>query len=181
MKAALVVILLAASALAQDISTAAAESACGPSDSQFAIKTKVGDHPLAQTDPGRALVYVIEEQKFRAFRDVTARVGLDGSWVGANRGNSYLFFPVDPGEHHLCTDWISEWLPGGRLVSLANFTAEPGKIYYFRARTTGGPSAIGDGKWEAADGASIDLDLVNSDEGKLMIARSVLSVSHPKK
>jgi hypothetical protein len=181
MKAALVVILLAVSALAQDVSTAAAESACGPSDAQFAIKTKVGEHPPAQPDPGRALVYVIEEQKFRAFRDVTARVGLDGAWVGANRGNSYLSLSVDPGEHHLCTDWISDWLPGGRLVSLANFTAEPGKIYYFRARTTGGPSGIGDGKWEAAEGASIDLDRVNSDEGKLLVASSVLSVSHPKK
>ena len=181
MKTALVVIFLAVSLFAQDRSVAAAQSACGPSDVQFRIKTNSNEHQLAPNETDRALVYVIEEQKFRTFNDVTARVGLDGAWMGANRGNSYLSFSVEAGEHHLCTDWISDWLPNGRLVSLSNFTAEPGEVYYFRARTTGGPSAIGDGKLQAAAGASIDLELVNSDEGKLLVASSVLSVSHPKK
>jgi hypothetical protein len=27
---------------------------------------------------------------------------LDGSWIGANYGTSYLFFSVAPGEHRLC-------------------------------------------------------------------------------
>jgi hypothetical protein len=181
MKAALVVMLFAVAAFAQDRAVAAAESACGPSDVLFRVKTNTNPHQVAPPETDRALVYVVEEQKFRAFDDVTARVGLDGAWVGANRGNSYLFFSVEAGEHHLCTDWISDWLPGGRLVSLANFTAESGRVYYFRARTTGGPSAIGDGKLQAAAGASIDLELVNSDEGKLLVASSALSVSHPKK
>jgi len=180
MKAAFVVILLAVSAFAQELSVAAAESACGPAATEFIIKTSDGLQSLRQPEPGKALVYVIEDEKIRGIRSVTTRVGLDGAWVGANRGNSYLFFSVDPGEHHLCTDWTSDFLAGGRVVSLAPLTAEPGKIYYFRARTIAAAASFVEGKlWE--NGASIDLDPVNSDEGKLLVATSALSVSHPKK
>lgn len=92
-------------------------------------------HAETEVDPGKALIYLIEEQKLRVFRDVTVRVGLDGKWVGAIRGTSYLSFAVEPGEHHLCVDFPSEFLEPGRLVSLYGFTAQAGKTYYFRART----------------------------------------------
>ena len=175
MKTVLVVFLLSASAFAQDLSVAAAEFACGPSNVQFVTKTN-HEHPLVQPDPGKALVYVVEDPKFKVVNDVTTRVGVDGAWVGANRGNSYFSFPVEPGKHHLCTDWISGFLPNGRLVSLSSFTAESGKIYYFRVRVSASPTS---GK--AGDGASIDLGLVNEDEGKLLVASSGLSLSQQKK
>jgi hypothetical protein len=67
--------------------------------------------------------------------------------------------------------------PGGRLVSLANLTAESGGVYYFRVRTTGGPSSY----FKDSDrSASIDLEPVNSDEGKLLVASSAWSSSQPK-
>ncbi|MGC2287133.1 MAG: hypothetical protein WA542_17905 [Candidatus Acidiferrum sp.] len=129
-----------------------------------------------QVAPGKVLIYLVEEQKLRVFRDVTVRVRLDGKWVGATRGTSYLSFVVEPGEHHLCVDFRSEFLEPGRLVSLYGFTAEAGKIYYFRARTMASVSSSGN-----RDIAVLDLDLVNDDEGKLLVANSPLSVSHPKK
>jgi hypothetical protein len=166
----------AVSAFAQNASISAAESACGPRGAQFIVKISPDEqHATLQPDPGKALVYVIEDQKFKTVRDVTARVGVDGTWVGANRGNSYLFFSVESGEHHLCTDWISDYLPHGRLVSLNSFTAEEGKVYYFRARTTSSPSG------NSFASAALDLDLVNNDEGKLLVASASLSVSQPKK
>ena len=122
------------------------------------------------------MVYVVEDQKFKVVNDVTTRIGVDGTWVGANRGNSYFSFSVEPGKHHLCTDWISGFLPNGRLVSLTSFTAESGAVYYLRARTSASPTS---GK--AGDGASIDLDLVNEDEGRLLVASSGLSLSQQKK
>ena len=84
--------------------------------------------------------------------------------MGANRSTSYLFFAVDPGEHHLCTDWQAapSWI--GPKVSLANFTAEAGKVYYFRAR-------IALYRYMPI----LDLEQVNSDEGQLLIANSPLS------
>jgi len=175
------VCIFTVSACAQDLSVASAQAACGPSTTEFNIKTNSEpSRSIEQPEPGKALVYVIEDQKYKAVRDVTTRVGVDGHWIGANRGNSHLFFSVEAGEHHLCTDWISDWLPGGRLVSLSMLNAKAGKVYFFRARTTGGPGALGDGRWQSADAASLDLDRVNSDEGKFLIVSSTLSVSHPK-
>ncbi len=176
MKTVLALMTFAVCAFAQDLSIPAAESACGPRNIQFAVKTNNNEHRLAQPDPGKALIYVVEDQKFRVVNDVTTRVGIDGAWVGANRGNSYLSVSVEPGKHHLCTDWTSGFLPGGRLVALTSFTAESGEIYYLRVRTSASPTS---GK--AGDGASIDLDLVNEDEGRLLVASSGLSLSQQKK
>jgi hypothetical protein len=87
------------------------------------------------------------------------RVGLDGKWVGATRGTSYLSFAVEPGEHHLCVDLHSEFLEPRRLVSLYGFTAQARKTYYFRARTMASVSSGG-----KRDIAVLDLDLVNDDQ-----------------
>jgi hypothetical protein len=157
-------------AAAQDQSAvAAAEAACGQTNVEFRVTNDTG-HPVPQPDAGKALVYVIEEQNLQAWRAQTTRVGMDGTWLGANRGNTYLFFPVDPGEHHFCVDWSSAGFERG-LVSLTNLIAEPGKIYYLRARATGGRYTY----------PSLDLELVNSDEGKLLLALSTPSQSEIKK
>lgn len=178
MKTVPVIFLFAISAFAQDLSVVAAESACGPSNIPFGVTTKAnnGQQPLQRPDPGKALVYVVEDQKFKVMNDVTTRVGVDGTWVGANRGNSYFSFSLQPGKHHLCTDWLSSFVPNGRLVSLTSFNAESGAVYYLRDRISASPSSRG-----AGAGASIDLDLVNEDEGKLLVTSSVLSISRQKK
>jgi len=179
MKPALVMILLGSCALAQDPALVPhAQPACGPMNVQFQVKTDASQHPDPQVDGGKALVYVVEDQKFKAVREATVRVGVDGTWVGATRGSSYLFFMLEPGEHHLCVDWTAAFV--GRLVSLFGLTAEAGKVYYFRARTTGGPPSVV-AENGAEDTASLDLDLMNADEGKLLVASSPFSVSNPKK
>jgi len=126
-------------------------------------------------ETGKALVYVIEDQRFKAVNDVTVRVGLDGSWIGANRGNSYLFFSAEPGEHHLCANWNISVYPGpldnDRQISLNHFTAEPGKVYYFRVRTIGGQTIE----------PIFDMDQVNSDEGQLLLASAAFSHSQANK
>src|ERR1700691_5978154 len=96
MKAAFITLLLVSSALAQVPSNGVA-SACGPGDASFAVKLDKTQHTLTQPDSGKALVYFIQENG-------TARIGLDGTWVGANKNNSYFSVPVEPGEHHVCAD-----------------------------------------------------------------------------
>jgi len=111
------------SAFGQDQSAVvAAEAACGPNHIEFRVSPDRG-HPVPQPDAGKAMVYVVEEQNLEAWRAQTTRVGMDGTWLGANRGNTYLFFSVDPGEHHFCVDWTSSGSPG-RLISLASLIAE---------------------------------------------------------
>ena len=183
MKVVLVLILFAASAFAQDVTAiAAAESACGAKDTNFDVKRDTTQHPTPQPEAGKALVYVVEDMGqcpectghgnafFTNVSMALTKVGMDGAWMGANHGNSYFFFAVDPGEHHLCINWQSVLQVRSRAFAMANFTAEEGKVYYFRARVFPGK-----------DDYSFDLDLVNSDEGKFLVASSVLSVSHPKK
>ncbi len=68
----------------------------------------------------------------------------------------------------------------GLQVSLYGLTAEPGKVYYFRARTTGGRSSAA-GRGFGDEAASIDLDPVNPDAGKRLVRCSQFSSSHLKK
>jgi hypothetical protein len=182
MKAALVVILFAASAFAQDQSAiAAAEAACGPKNVNFDVKQDATQHPTPQPEPGKALVYVVEDLGQcpdcggvgRIVSDVSGaiiKVGMDGSWVGANQGSSYFFFPADTGERHLCVNWQSRLEVHSRAFAMANFTTEAGKIYYFRARVFPGEHDY-----------SFELDPINSDQGKFLVASSTYSLSHPKK
>lgn len=180
MKSALLVVLISVSASAQDSArTLLPQIACGPMDAQFQTKMDTSQQSDRTIEPGKALVYVIEDQRFKGAREVTVRVGIDGAWIGATRGNSYLFFSAGPGEHHLCANVTKGVLSSGRRISLFGLTTEAGKIYYLRARTTGGLSSAFD-RNGLDDTLSIDLDLVNGDEGKFLVASFPVSVSHPK-
>jgi hypothetical protein len=173
MKTLLALLLLAASALAQDTPTQSVfHGACGLKDVHFDVKTLSGQ-PIAQTQPGKAMVYVSEVFKKAPgeLGNPTIRIGLDGGWVGAVRGNSYLSFAVEPGEHHLCTNWQSHFKRLSREAGFTSFNAEAGKAYYFRARITFGANAT----------MSLDLEAVNDDEGKYLVASNPLSNAEAKK
>lgn len=159
MKIVLVALLFAASALAQNPPDATL-AVCGPMDIQFKIAQNKSQHTLLQPAPGKALVYFIQDTG-------TARIGMDGAWVGANRGHSYFSVPVEPGEHHVCVkmDILTD-----HPVELLHFTAEAGQIYYFRARL------IPLDSWKF-----LFLNAADSDEAKHLIASYALSLSHLKK
>jgi len=146
--------------------------ACGSDAVKFNVRSSEG-RPPAQPEPGKALVYVVEqyERPGNELGTPTVRVGLDGAWVGANRGTSHLFFPIEAGEHHLCSDWQSAPFWIGARVSLTSLTAEPGQTYYFRARVMESSPSV----W------TLDLDPVNSDEGRLLVGTSPLSDYRQKK
>ncbi len=177
MKAIFLALVFAASAFAQDNPALAhAQAACGPLDVQFDAHSSSA-HVGVQPESGKALVYVAED--FRKapgeLGNPTIRVGVDGAWTGAVRANSYLFFSVAPGEHHLCTSWQSSLKRLSKLAAFAHFTAEPGKTYYFRARVT--YSSYGHG----AANMNLDLEPVDADEGQFLVATYRPSSSHPKK
>ena len=176
MKTPLVSILFCLPALAADQSpaAAAANTACGPDQVKFSVKSGDGQSPAPQPEPGKALVYVVEQydRPGNELGKPTIRIGLDGSWVGANRSTSHLFFPVEPGEHHLCSDWQSIPPTIARLKpSLAILTAQPGQTYYFRARVIEHSLSL----W------TLDLEPVNSDEGRMLVETSPLSDYQKKK
>jgi len=152
------------------------KTACGPDQVKFSVKS-VGLEPnLAQPDSGKALVYVIEEFD-HAPNEIgrpTVRVGLDGVWTGANRGTSHFSFPVDPGERHFCVDWQSRpfWLANtSPMIAASSLTAAAGQTYYLRARIVQNSSSV----W------TLDFELVNPDEGRVLVAHSPRAEFHPKK
>ena len=166
MKTALIALLFAASAFAQEPSAGVA-SACGPKDGSFNVKLDESQHTLEQPEPGKARVYFIQEKAADAL-SLATRIGLDGAWVGVNKNNSYFAVSVEPGEHHVCASVQSH---RGHPVGFVHFTAEAGRVYYFNARVVYGEEAE----------ASLFLGAVDSDQAEYLIASYPLSVSTPKK
>jgi len=75
---------------------------------------------------GQGVGYFIQEKGSDAL-GVTTMIGLDGTWVGANKNSSYFGASVEPGEINVCANVQSH---RGHPVSLVHFTAEVGKVYY---------------------------------------------------
>jgi hypothetical protein len=176
MKSTLTVVLffLATSAFAQNTTLTQAQAACGPLDAKFDAQT-VAAQPAPQPDASKALVYVAEDfsKAPGELGNPTLRVGVDGTWRGATRTDSYLSFTIEPGEHHLCSSWQSRLRRLSKLAAFNGFTAEAGKVYYFRERVT--YSGYG-----SSATMVLDLEPVNPDEGQFMIASYKPSASHPK-
>ena len=135
----------------------------------------VGDKNTPPTDKAR--VYIVEIYNLRdkgRFNRPTVRQGLDGTWLGATQGFTYLSTDVTPGTHHLCSRWQSHFGSFSNQVSLNNFDAEAGKQYYFRASIVIPGGADGTGE------PSIDLQPVSEDEGRFLVSEAAHSVSKPK-
>jgi hypothetical protein len=177
MKTAFMILLFASSAFAQSppapTGTASAP-ACGPADFSFAVKSDGSSHPVSQPEPGKALVYFLQDDTaYDSFPRPTLKWAVDGNWIGATHGDTYFYLSVAPGEHHLCTEWQSAVVVNAsRESAAASFSAEAGQVYYFRAQ---------DFYWRGVGVASVKLGLADSDEALLLMSSFGFSTSHPKK
>src|SRR6185312_9705018 len=80
---------------------------CGPAAVHFEVKTEKHHLPV-RPENGKALVYFLQDDtQFQSRPRPTSRIGIDGTWVGATKSNSYFYVSVDPGEHDLCSSWQS--------------------------------------------------------------------------
>ena len=178
MRLILVVLLFATPLFAQnDAATARAAAGCGSDQVNFDVKADKKQHPAPQPEAGKGLIYVFADVTGNNYGygvlGITTRVGLDGAWVGANNNHSYFFFPVDPGDHRLCTNWQSSVASRSKLAKAVSLTAEAGKSYYFRTKVYSMP----EGQHEVI----MKLEPLDPAEGQLLIASSSLSASQPKK
>ncbi|HZS48222.1 MAG TPA: hypothetical protein VFC63_24345 [Blastocatellia bacterium] len=175
MKFILALLLLSSSLYAQDQSAEArAAAGCGPDKILFDVKTDKHQHPLEKPEPGKAIVYVIDEPEPTICIGGcdTFRIGLDGNWMSANQGKSYSYFFVMPGDHNLCIDIQPRALVNSKLGSAVSFTAEPGKAYYFVVRMR---------EKEKRTDTRLVVEPVDNAEGPLLIARAALSNAQQKK
>jgi hypothetical protein len=137
----------------------------------FEVKTDNGQH-AAQPVAGKALVYFLQDDtNYIARPRPTTRLAMDGSWLGATHSDSYFYFSVAPGEHHLCVTWQSGGFDPASEVAATHFTAEAGQVYYFRVQN----GSLQDGT------KTIEFGPLDSDEGQLLINRYAFSSSSAKK
>ena len=142
MKSRLVLLLLCASLVPamQAWAKTVLPDACGDDSVKFDVDTQGNQPALAPPPTGKAQIVFIEsyEKNIPMIGGApVVRFGMDGAWVGANKGDSYFTMTIDPGVHHLCASWPTVQ---GRLkknsVGMDSFSAEAGKIYYYQFKFT---------------------------------------------
>jgi hypothetical protein len=143
-----------------------AESSCGDFSVNFKVSA-VDDNSAPAVVAGKARMYVVNDADSPSW---TIRVGMDGKWLGANKGRTYLYSVVDPGVHHVC-------ISNGGENSFASFTALPGGVYYFRSRSR---IASYSEMYETVT-YSLDFSPIDADEGAYLVAMSDHSLFKIKK
>jgi hypothetical protein len=154
--------------------------ACGDDKAQFEVKTEESQPAPAPPPDGKAQIVFVDDDsvKTSGFSFTTFRYGMDGAWMGANKGNSYFVLNVDPGVHHLCVSPQTVSSKGRMTVGIASVNAEPGKVYYLAAQlsvlggargayvppTTGANGVITPGRNVGSAPGVISLDFVQLDE-----------------
>lgn len=151
---------------------------CGPAKEEYHAKVAKNKHTVREPDSSKAMVYVIVEEfpspsNFTYLGNITTRVGLDGNWVGANYGESFVSFAVEPGEHRICSDWQSQHKSQRHLSDAASLNAAAGRTYFFHAQLWTGNSGSGA---ESNHGPNFKLTEVDSSKGMLLVSKTGESV-----
>jgi hypothetical protein len=170
-------VLIVSAPLFSQTQPASVPAACGDLKVSMAIKLDDAEHTIAQPAPGKALIYFIQDTGLLGHINLPMiKIGIDGDWVGANKGDSYFSVPVAPGQHHLCAA-----VQGGVIfgyprmtfkpVTLARFTSEAGMVYFYRTKLT-----FSDAQLEY-----LDLEPIDIDEAKYLISSYPLATAHARK
>lgn len=159
-----------------------AEAACGDPSAKFTVQPGALIQPTVPIGKDEARVYILDDTviPFKPGQHVswaaTVRVGLNGQWIGATKGRSYIALPVQAGENHVCgrVQRTRYWWPAGCFLvgntALLRLHVVAGQTYYVRARAY--HIDAGDSGFFCA----VNLDTVNPDEGKLLLAESLPAV-----
>jgi hypothetical protein len=155
--------------------------ACGADNIKFKVSNQKGQPAPAAPAADKAQIVIVESPEMDPkcagpSCHVTVRIGVDGAWVGASHDKSYFAFTVALGEHHVCANWQSAIGSLNKLVGMASFTAEAGKVYYYQVKPVMRPR----GEHEQ-DEYKLDLTLLGEDEGEFGVKVSALSTSTSKR
>jgi len=155
---------------AHAVATTLPES-CGNDKVKFNVSHSSAPAGVGLAEPGKAQVIFIESLDTNARCigcEITARIGVDGNWAGADKGNSYFVASIDPGTHNLCANWQSVNGYLKNKVAMASLSAESGKTYYYKVNVSLASYAF-------------DLVPVTEDEAKFRLKNASLSVAKASK
>jgi hypothetical protein len=158
--------------------------ACGSDQVKFNVKTQRNHSAVPEPGAGQALIVFVEKMNregmgFCLGCNVTTRVGVDGAWAGANKGDSYFTFSVTPGKHHVCVNWQSDLHGLASKSEALAFTAEAGKVYYFETDVLMKSQDAGQHQSYIED--RLHVKQVEADEGQYLAKASALSEWKTKK
>ena len=166
-------VFLAVFALAVRLPAKDLPDACGDEAVHFNVRTEPGQ-PLPLPASERAQVVFIESVD-RDFclgcNPIITRSGMDGVWLGANRGNAYFAAEIFPGEHKICADW--QRLLYGK-VHVTTLKAEAGKTYYVLVRVTDRKYKLGEAERQDE---KVRLYLLSDSEGRRFLEHSEHSLA----
>jgi hypothetical protein len=106
----------------EESSKAIETKACGDKEVNYSQKTVKNDHTMGVQSADKALIYVLRPTMLGMA--IQTKLAADGDWKGVNRGNSYFFFSVAPGEHYFCSRAENH--------SAIALKVEAGKTYYLQ-------------------------------------------------
>lgn len=129
--------------------------ACGTESANFSAQTDKKQRPMPDALADKALIYVLRSTMIGY--KIHSKLAVNGNWVGVNRGKTYFYFTLDPGEHFFCSESENQ--------SYLAMTVEAGKIYYLQQK-------VKPGVWKART----ELVVMNEDEAKKKLADLNLSV-----
>ena len=73
------------------------EKACGTESVNYETSTDKKQHPTPEAPSDKALIYVMRPTMI-GFK-IDSKLAVDGEWMGVNRGKTYFYFTLEPGEH----------------------------------------------------------------------------------
>lgn len=129
--------------------------ACGTESVNYKVSTDKKQHPTPEPPADRALIYVMRTT-ILGYK-IHSKLAVDGKWMGVNRGKTYFFFTLEPGEHFFCSEAENQ--------DYLALTVEAGKTYYLKQR-------VEPGLWKART----DLAVIDEEKAKKELADVNLSV-----
>lgn len=133
--------------------------ACGTKKVNYKASTDKKQHPTPAAPADKALIYVLRPTLFGM--KINSKLAVDGEWKGVNRGKTYFFFTVEPGERYFCSESENQ--------DYLKLTVEAGKTYYLQQK-------VELGVWKART----NLVVMTEEEGRKKLEDVYLSVFEEK-
>ncbi len=122
---AMLVVFFSTQAFGQDSKDAKKElrlKACGTTEVNYKASTDKVNHPTPEAPTDKALIYVMRPTMIGY--KINSKLAVDGEWKGVNRGKTYFFFTLEPGEHYFCSESENQ--------DYLKLFVEAGKTYYLQ-------------------------------------------------
>lgn len=129
--------------------------ACGTESVNYKASTDKKQHPMPEVPADKAMIYVM--RTFALGWKIHSKLAVDGKWMGVNRGGTYFFFTLEPGEHYFCSESENQ--------DYLALKVEAGKTYYLKQRAQ-------PGIWKART----DLAVIDEEKAKKELVDVNLSV-----